>query len=57
MTRIKQLDSLRAIAIILVMVHHSPLGLKSTFLHDHLLGANMFMVLSGYLITSILLRE
>jgi peptidoglycan/LPS O-acetylase OafA/YrhL len=57
MKRIKQLDSLRAIAVILVILHHSPLGEHSRLLNRLPLGANMFMVLSGYLVTAILLHE
>lgn len=56
MNRIKQLDSIRAIAILLVMMHHAPLGLVTNFLSIYPLGANVFFVLSGFLITGILLR-
>ena len=57
MRRIQQLDSLRAIAVILVVLHHTPLAVNELFLNEHPLGANLFMVLSGYLITAILLHE
>jgi len=57
MNRIKQLDSIRAIAILLVMMHHAPLGPVTIFLSACPLGANTFFVLSGFLITGILLKE
>ena len=49
--RVPALDGVRGIAIIAVMVHH--------YLHAPLLwiGVDLFFVLSGFLITSILLRE
>lgn len=56
--RIPSLDGLRAIAIALVVVghwagtHNFPVGLGSAFL-----GVRIFFVISGYLITTLLLRE
>jgi peptidoglycan/LPS O-acetylase OafA/YrhL len=46
-------DGLRAVAVTLVMVHH---GLMPLFPGGSL-GVDLFFVLSGYLITGILLRE
>jgi peptidoglycan/LPS O-acetylase OafA/YrhL len=47
------LDGVRAVAVLLVIVEHTRLGLIS----GGYLGVEIFFVLSGYLITSILLRE
>lgn len=57
MKYIKQLDSLRAIAVLLVMISHwSP---KKHYVFETLgfIGVNIFFVLSGFLITSILLNN
>jgi peptidoglycan/LPS O-acetylase OafA/YrhL len=52
-----QLDSLRAIAVIGVMVHHFwPNGEVLLGLTTGFLGVQLFFVLSGFLITGILLR-
>ena len=50
MKRIPQLDGLRGIAVLMVFAYHA--------LHVPLLwaGVDLFFVLSGYLITGILLR-
>lgn len=58
-----QLDGLRAIAIALVLIAHViAIGLKMPGLWQHAnalggLGVNVFFVLSGYLITALLVRE
>ncbi len=49
--RVPQLDGLRAIAILLVIAHHS--GLVSI----GWVGVNLFFALSGFLITGILRRS
>src|SRR5690242_14615932 len=64
--RIKAFDGLRAIAILLVLAGHaketikSPneiLNLASIFIANSGLGVRLFFVLSGYLITMLLLQE
>lgn len=47
------LDGLRAIGILLVFVHH----IVTPFVFGGQVGVDVFFVLSGYLITTILLRE
>ena len=49
-----ELDGIRAIAILLVLAQH--INLPNSTLAG-LVGVNLFFVLSGYLITSLLLRE
>src|SRR5690242_9996113 len=51
--RIPYLDGIRGVAILLVVGHHYNVpGLRSGFI-----GVDLFFVLSGYLITSLLVRE
>jgi peptidoglycan/LPS O-acetylase OafA/YrhL len=47
------IEGLRAVAVLLVMVYHAGLPI---FPHGYL-GVDVFFVISGYLITSLLLRE
>lgn len=52
--RIAGLDGLRAVAVILVVVYHLfPAG----FLRSGYVGVDVFFVISGFLITTLLLRE
>jgi peptidoglycan/LPS O-acetylase OafA/YrhL len=52
-TYIPELDGLRGISILLVFIHH----IYFTILPGGFLGVDIFFVLSGFLITSLLLRE
>jgi peptidoglycan/LPS O-acetylase OafA/YrhL len=58
---IKGLDGLRAIAIVFVVIHHSHFLVKEDFLYrlaEYLgTGVDLFFIISGYLITGILLRQ
>ena len=51
---VPELDGLRGIAIIAVLIHHqlTPFSLRGGFL-----GVDLFFVLSGFLITGLLLAE
>ena len=54
---IPQFDGIRAIAVLLVIVHHwIPAKSFLNFLPNGPLGVNIFFVLSGFLITGILLK-
>lgn len=54
---IPQFDSIRAIAVLLVIIHHwLPKDSILNFLPNGALGVNTFFVLSGFLITGILLK-
>lgn len=56
-SHIPQFDSIRAIAVILVIIHHwFETNKVLNFLPNGALGVNMFFVLSGFLITGILLK-
>lgn len=50
---LRGLDGLRAVAVVLVVVYH----LWPTSLPGGLIGVDLFFVISGYLITALLLRE
>lgn len=59
--RFGSLDGIRCISIVLVLWHHSPANLPEynypMLLHRGFTGVDFFFVLSGYLITTLLLRE
>ena len=47
------LDGLRAVAVVAVMIYHA----NNTWLHGGFLGVEVFFVISGYLITLLLIAE
>lgn len=65
--RIRALDGLRAVSIILVLIAHATFGLQTSasatvrqlagWLRLGQLGVTVFFVISGYLITTLLVRE
>lgn len=65
MERIKGLDGLRALAIILVIIHHTtfvdvdsvPFGIMYFLSKYSASGVDLFFVLSGFLITTLLIRN
>ena len=53
---VKALDGIRALAIIMILIfHYRPAGFES--LSGGFIGVDIFFVLSGYLITMLLLNE
>ncbi len=53
-----EIDGLRAIAVLAVIVYHADLAWRgTTLLPGGFLGVDVFFVISGFLITSIVLRE
>ncbi|MQQ08413.1 acyltransferase family protein [Epibacterium sp. SM1979] len=53
-----EIDGMRAIAVISVMIYHLKISMgDSTLLKGGFLGVDLFFVLSGFLITQILIRE
>lgn len=52
-----EIDGLRAIAVIAVIIYHSRIHLFGQRLDGGFIGVDIFFVISGYLITSIILKE
>jgi peptidoglycan/LPS O-acetylase OafA/YrhL len=57
LTYMPQLDALRAIAVSSVMLHHFGPPAVARYLPNGMFGVRLFFVLSGFLITGILLRQ
>jgi peptidoglycan/LPS O-acetylase OafA/YrhL len=55
--RFGALDGLRAVSVIAVVCDHTSGTPGPSFTHKGFLGVNLFFVISGFLITSLLLRE
>lgn len=53
LTYLPALDGLRAVAVVLVVAHH----LDAPWMRGGFLGVDLFFVISGFLITTLLLRE
>ena len=51
------LDGVRGLAILLVMGNHAPLRQYASLLPGGFVGVDLFFVLSGYLITTLLMQE
>jgi len=54
---VPELDGVRGIAILFVLGNHAPLGRFSSLLPGGFAGVDIFFVLSGFLITALLLQE
>jgi peptidoglycan/LPS O-acetylase OafA/YrhL len=54
--RVRQLDVLRGVAVLLVLVHHSPGG-EGARLRAGWTGVDLFFVLSGFLVSGLLFKE
>ena len=54
---VPELDGVRGIAILFVLGNHTPLGRFSSLLPGGFAGVDIFFVLSGFLITTLLVQE
>ena len=53
-----EIDGLRAIAVFLVIIYHAELNIFNNLIFKGgFIGVDIFFVISGYLITSIILKE
>ena len=52
-----RLDVLRGVAVLMVLVHHSPTSLGSRLRAGFWTGVDLFFVLSGFLVSGLLFRE
>ena len=53
-----EIDGLRAIAVVAVIFYHAQLSISDqNFFKGGFIGVDIFFVISGYLITSIILKE
>ena len=53
-----EIDTLRAIAVIAVIIYHAKIYLfRNLIFSGGFLGVDIFFIISGYLITSIILKE
>jgi peptidoglycan/LPS O-acetylase OafA/YrhL len=56
--KIPELDGLRGIAVVLVLIRHIPVSdMQNPIFPGGFLGVSIFFVLSGYLITRLLIEE
>ena len=54
----KEIDGLRALSVLSVIIYHAELNIfNSKVLKGGFLGVDIFFVISGYLITSLILKE
>jgi peptidoglycan/LPS O-acetylase OafA/YrhL len=54
---VPELDGVRGVAILFVLGNHAPLGRFSSLLPGGFVGVDIFFVLSGFLITTLLVEE
>src|SRR5262249_46555635 len=54
---VPELDGVRGLAILFVLGNHAPLGRFSSLLPGGFVGVDVFFVLSGFLITTLLVQE